>query len=56
MDVCEFCRVESEYMVILYHRIAPKTYEPLPICPSCLYERGKYDSLRPESNIWTEEE
>jgi hypothetical protein len=56
MDVCNFCREESEYTLILYHKIGPKIYEPIPICPSCLYERGKYDSLRPESNIWTEEE
>ncbi len=55
MDICNFCHEESEYTMIIYHKIGSKIYEPIPTCPRCLYERGKYDALKPEYNCFNEE-
>lgn len=55
MNECYMCQKEFEDMLVVWHK-HKDVIEPHNICFKCLYERGKYEHLKPENNVFNEEE
>jgi hypothetical protein len=52
---CHTCKTQHPLMIKIFQwDSGTHVWNNKTMCFKCAYEKGKYDSLRPDDNVWTD--